>query len=321
MKVNIIATTKLCLTIIYIVGLNTFSFAQDTLILKPTKKKPQGDTLIVKLAMVYYAKEISYFPYDNFELTKRDKKLLRIGKMITRKGQKEIDAFLVEKILYDENLKHTVHFVTKNADKIERYKELGNIKNIVSMGFTYTSPGTSSVFDIDVDIEIFGSSDTEPEYIQQDIFFLQPTYERLLYKGRLGLRVSPLMVGLNRKAIGSGIGGRLYFRKQRPLNFAVGMDFSFVNSTLFREAVSKSENTNYYNNTMFKRENRNELYLIPVIVQGSYTLKNNYYFSLDISYGARHLLSNKHFTYEDKTYKYTNFPLYGQLRLNIGKKF
>ncbi len=204
--------------------------AQDTLILKPTPKKPQGDTLIVKLARVYFAKEISYVPYENFHLTEKDKKILADGKMIKRPDQAELDALSVEKILYDEHQKHTIQFIYKNYHKINRYRELRKLKNIVSIGLTYSSMETSG---IEVDIN-WGTS--QAEYTRaQYIVFLQPTYERLVYKGMFGLRISPVMVGVNRQAIGSGIGGRVYFTRQKPFNFSLGADIAFVNSSLYRK--------------------------------------------------------------------------------------
>lgn len=317
MKITFIATNKLCLAIICITGINNFLFAQDTLILKPTKKKPQGDTLIVKLAMVYYAKELSYFSYNNFELTKRDQKLLRMRKMIKRKGQKRIDAFSVEKILYDENQKNNILFVERNRHKVNRYQELQKIKNIVSIGVTYTS---FSTIEKGIDFNFFGSSETKLIPVPY-VFFLQPTYERLVYKGILGLRVSPI-IGMNKPAIGVGMGNRIYLRKQKPFCFALGTDISFINSTVNRQLSRLSEHVwgeNSYEK--WKKENKNELLFSPIVLQFSYTLKNNYHLSLDLSYGIRHIFSNKPFTIDDKRYKYRGTPYTDQIRLNIGKKF
>lgn len=294
--------------------------AQDTLILKPTPKKPQGDTLIVKLARVYFAKEISYVPYENFHLTEKDKKILADGKMIKRPDQAEIDALSVEKILYDENQKNTIQFIYKNYHKINRYQELRKLKNIVSLGFTYSSMETSG---IEVDIS-WGTSQAE-QIPAQYIVFLQPTYERLVLNGRFGLRVSPVMIGVNRQAIGSGIGGRVYFTRQKPYNFALGADIAFVNSSLYRQLSISSTHrdsiSNFPGYNQVKKENKNELYITPIVVQFSYTLKSNYYFSADLSLGGRKILSNKTFIYDGIPYKYDRFPSYAQLRLNIGKKF
>lgn len=320
MLANSLSPVRLYLLILSILLTPLALLAQDTLILKPTRKKPQGDTLIVKLASVYFAKEISYVPYENFHLTEKDKKILEDGKMIKRPGQAEIDVLSVEKILYDENQKHTIQFIYKNYHKINRYRELSKLKNIVSLGLTYSSMETSG---IEIDIN-WGSSQAE-QIPAQYIVFLQPTYERLVLKGRLGLRVAPVMVGVNRKAIGSGIGGRFYFTRQKPFNFALGADIAFVNSTLYRQfsiaSTHRDSINNYPGYNQVKKENKNELYITPIVVQFSYTLKSNYYFSADLSLGGRQILSNKTFTYDGRPYQYDRFPSYGQLRLNIGKKF
>lgn len=295
-------------------------FSQDTLILNPTRKKPQGDTLIVKLVMVYFVKEISYIPYEVFTLAEANKNLPDTRKAILRNNQKEIDAYAIEKILYDEGKKHTIRFVYKNYANIERYRELRNLKHIVSAGLTYTSIGTSDDFEIDL---TWGAGSSEKK-VAQYLVLLQPTYERLMGKGVVGLRISPVMIGLNKKAIGAAIGGRFYFRQQRPFKFALGLDMAFVNSTLYRQLSVPSEQRPQQNNVVFKqlkRENKNELYVTPFVVQLSYTSKNNYYFSLDFSIGDRYLFANKTTGFNGNTYKYDNLPMYGQLRLNVGKKF
>ncbi|MFD2919612.1 hypothetical protein ACFS6H_07845 [Terrimonas rubra] len=278
--------------------------AQDTLILKPTPKKPQGDTLIVKLARVYFAKEISYVPYENFHLTEKDKKILADGKMIKRPDQAELDALSVEKILYDEHQKHTIQFIYKNYNKIKRLQELRTVKNIVSVGLSYTSLST-----FDLTIDVLGSTKTPSQYV----IFLQPTYERLVYRGMLGLRIAPT-ISLNRPAFGAIIGHRIYFFKQRPFSFALGTDIAFVNSTLYRQFSVSS-------NKQMRKENKNELYISPLAVQFSYTFKNNYYIGLDFSFGGRYIFQNKPFIFDGEPYKYDDLPFMSQLRLNIGKKF
>ncbi len=316
MKVKTSIQARIYLFLFALVGICNTSYTQDTLILKPTRKKPLGDTLIVKLAMVYFAKEISYFPYDNFELTKRDTKILQDGKMIKRKGQTEIDAFLVEKILYDEEQKHTIKFIDKNFHKIKRFQELRSIKNVLSLGITYTSLPTYAL-----EVNVLGSNETE-YYHSQHAVFLQPTYERFILKGMMGLRLSP-MIALNKQAHGIGVGSRIYVNKQKPFNFGLGADLGFVNSTIYRMfSPEKPNEPNYlFSDKFYKKENKNELYITPIVVQCSYTLNNNYHFSFDLSLGVRTLLSNKTFIHDDEPHKYKNSPAFGQLRLNIGKKF
>lgn len=316
MKAITKATARIYLMLFAIAGICNISYAQDTLILKPTRKNPQGDTLIVKLAMVFFAKEISYFPYENFELTQKDKKILADGKMIKRKGQTEIDVFSVEKILYDEAQKHTIKFVDKNFHKIKRFEELRSIKNVLSLGTTYTSLPTYAL-----EINVLGADETE-YYPSQHAIFLQPTYERFILKGMMGLRLSP-MIALNKQAHGIGVGSRIYVNKQKPFNFGLGADVGFVNSTIYRMfSPEKPNEPNYlFRKRFYKKENKNELYISPIVLQCSYTLNNNYHFSFDLSMGVRTLLSNKTFIHDGEPHKYKDSPAFGQLRLNIGKKF
>lgn len=222
---------------------------------------------------------------------------------------------MIEKILYHEEQKNTIQFIYKNYNKIKRLQELRTVKNIVSAGISYTSLTT-----LNFAIDVLGSAKTPSQYV----IFLQPTYERLVYKGMLGLRIAPT-IGLNRQAFGAGIGNRIYFFKQRPFSFAIGTDIAFVNSTIYRQFSVSSEHRNAQNNFIgykqMRKENKNELYISPLAVQFSYTFKNNYYIGLDFSFGGRYIFQNKPFIFDGEPYKYDDLPFMSQLRLNIGKKF
>ena len=289
--------------------------AQDTLIFKPTKKNPLRDTAIVKIILIEEFKFVEYVPYDGFFLNRKDSVRIAHGKPIDKRGARKADYRLVEEIRYDEQLKHIIFFdkniTVKRQNRVEYFKN----KNILSgsiavLGIGSRRPKRGVVFKGVVN--------------EMPAFVLQPSFERLFWKGIAGVKVSPVIVGVNRNYIGTGIGLRAYPLRQLPVSFFIGADFSFVSSTRYRDIEpDKMVDADPYNKDYpiwySVKERRNEL-VIPFVAGFSVVRGKHFYASLDGSLGVSRMLSNPKLQFNGDPYKYVS-PVLSQLRLTIGRKY
>lgn len=289
--------------------------AQDTLIFKPTRRDPAPDTAIVKILLVEEHKFVEFVPYAGFFLTGKDSVRIAHRKPVDKRGAKKADLRLIEEIRYDEQLKHIIFFdkqvTIKRQNRVAYFKN----KNILSggvavLGIGSRRPKRGVIF--------------EGEVNEMPLFILQPSFERLLWKGIAGVKVSPVIVGLNRHYIGTGIGLRAYPLRQLPVSFFIGVDFSFVSNSRYRDIepdkiVSAEPYNKKYPVWYTVKERRNEL-MIPFLAGFSIARGKHFYASLDGSVGVSKMLSMQKLQFNGEPYRYAT-PVLSQLRLTIGRKY
>ncbi len=289
--------------------------AQDTLILKPTRRNPVPDTLIVKILLIEEYKFVEYIPYEDFFLTGKDSVQIARHKPVYKRGAKNVDLRLVQEIRYDKKLKHIIFFdkdiTIRRQNRVEYFKN----KNILSGGISVLAigairPKRGIVF--------------KGVVKEMPLLVVQPSYERLFWKGIAGVKLSPVIVGLNNNYIGTGVGLRAYPLKQLPVSFFIGVDLSFITSTMYRDVQPDREVVYDPNNTDYPiwysvKERRNEL-MVPFVAGFSIVRGKHFYASLDGAVGVSAMLSARKLDFNGEPYKYVT-PVTGQLRLSIGRKY
>lgn len=289
--------------------------AQDTLIFKPTRKNPVPDTAIVKIILIEELKLVEYVPYDGFFVNRGDSVRIAHHRPIDKRGARKADLKLIREIRYDEQLKHIIFYDKKISVKRQNRITYFENKNILSggiamLGIDGRPPKRGIVFNGLVN--------------EMPLFILQTSFERLFWKGIAGVKVSPVIVGLNRNYLGTGMGLRAYPLGQLPVSFFIGFDLSFIRSVRYRniepdEIVSTDPNNKEYPVWYSVNERKNE-WVMPFVAGFSVVRGKHFYASLDGSLGTHKILSTRKLHFNGEPYKYVT-PVSGQLRLTIGRKY
>lgn len=301
------------------------SFGQDTLILKSRKRNMPPDTAIVKVLYVEELEQIEYIPYEKFSFTIADSIAVSKKRRINKKGQITKAWQDILAIKYDEKQKDIILFNRDIPIRKEKNIQYFKNKNVVTGALAIIVPGSYNPkrrFEKHVDFE----NSQLRFYAEDPIFVIQPSFERLFCNGSIGLKLSPIAVGLNKSFIGTHIGLRTYPIMQLPTSIFLGFDLTFANSTRYRNIAPdvptpKIDAQNGEKQIWYSiKRNRNELLVAPLVFGFAFTLDKNYYLSVEGAGGAQVMLSERKFLYEGKPYKY-GAPVFGQARLAIGRKY
>lgn len=289
--------------------------AQDTLIFKPVRKSTVPDTAIVKVLVVEEMEQVVYVPYEKFILTGRDS--IRILKHQAIRKSRSLNKKIsqIQEIRYDEDQKHLVFF--NRSIPIRREKQAAYFRKR-----TILTGSVAALIPPNIRGGYWNRIDTTSDLKSTSpIFIVQPAVERLFCKGALGIKVMPLTIGLNKRFIGAGLGFRGYPVRQLPTSFFVGFDLLFANSTQYRDIVSNKftqpGNTRIWYSL---KQNRNELYVLPLMFGFAFAKKEGIYASIDGALGMQVLLSKRNILYNNEPSQYRT-PAYGQVRLTMGRKF
>lgn len=301
---------KNCFITILLLFTASVCVAQDTLILKPGRKK-SPDTLVVKLLRVE-SKDIIAYPFEKFYFTAKDSVAIANKKPMGRRGDIKVQVEDLKVIKYDEKLKHTVFFNDYLAERRKKQAFYNQKKNIISFGGgVFSGPISLSIYNPYNDYTYAG-------YKASYFAIFQLAYERIIGNGTIGFRAIPLMVGINEKLVGAGVGFRVYPIKQSRTSLYLGSDFIFNNNTVSRRAFPV-DTANIYIRSI--KQNRNQLLLAPF--QGGLMIntKNNYIFDLGISIGPNIVFGNRNVTINNEPYKVRTAPAFVLARLMVGKKY
>jgi hypothetical protein len=287
--------------------------AQDTLVFKPTKRRPFTDTLMVKILKYIELDELIYIPYDKFVLNKKDTANIAAGRPIRKKGEKGVPLRHLAEVRFEESKRHMVFIDNGAVIRREKQLEYFKARKIATGGMALlAADGFRPKRGIDF-------SETVPAV---PILYSFASYEYLFHKGRMGAKFTPIAVGLNINFIGTAISYRFYPTKQMPVSLFFGFDLMFANSTRSRDILSpeSGERPFYKTAAVSLRQNRNELFITPGIIGLSINKNRNFYLSTDMSVGGRIMMSGKSVIYNNERYEY-RIPAYFQLRLLVGKKY
>ncbi|MGN7784517.1 hypothetical protein ACTJIJ_08320 [Niabella sp. 22666] len=289
--------------------------AQDTLIFKPTKRKPVPDTAIVKVLLVEEMEQVVYIPYEKFSLTGKDSVRVIKNQPVHKKGSFTKNISQLLEIRYDETQKHIIFFnrqIPLRREKQAAYFERRNI--LTGSLLTLIPPDIRGGYWNRIDT-MSDLKNTSP------LLIAQSAIERLFCKGIFGIKLMPFALGINERFIGTGFGFRAYPVRQLPTSFFVGFDLLFANSTQYRDIIS-SKVTQPGNTRVWYslKQNRNELYVLPFMIGFAFSKKQGFYASIDGAIGMQVLLSDRNTLYNNESYKYRT-PAYGQVRLAMGRKF
>lgn len=301
---------KNCFITILLLFAASVCVAQDTLILKPGRTK-LADTLVVKLLRVE-SKDIVAYPYEKFYFTAKDSIAIANKKPLGRRGDIKVQVEDLVSIKYDEKLKHTVFFNDYVAERRKEQEFYNQKKNIISIGGgVFYGPISLSLYN-------FNAIDPDIEYQKNPFAVFLASYERIIWRGVVGLRVVPVMVGINDKMLGAGAGFRIYPIKQRKATLYLGSDFIFNNNTVFRRAYLVDTAKIYIRSV---KQNRNQLLVAPFQAGLMINTKSNYIFDLGISIGPNIVFGNRNVTINNEPYKIRTAPAFTLARLMIGRKY
>lgn len=311
--------TKLLLLLVFVSN-GLPSFGQDTLILKSRKRNMPLDTAIVKVLYVEELEQIEYIPYEKFSFTIADSIAVSKKRRINKRGQITKAWQDILAIKYDEKQKDIIFFNRDIPIRKEKNIEYFKKRNIISGGLVLLAfgnyrPGKFLSRYVDYEKSEFPNGD--------NILAIQPSFEHIFCRGALGIKLTPVLIGVTHQFVGTGLGVRGYPIMQLPTSYFFGFDLTFANSTRYRNIApnvpapktdAQNEEKQIWHSI---KRNRNELLVAPLVFGFAFTLDKNYYVSVEGAGGAQIMLSERNFLYEGNPYKY-GAPVFGQARLAIG---